>query len=378
MIIHVVKQGDTVYNLAKRYGTTPLKIIEDNELTDPTELVIGQTLVIVTDENNEDLEEIAVFGYAYPNIEENVLIRALPHMSAINIFNYMVTEEGNLIYIEDEDLIRVALEYQVAPFMVLTNLKPGGGFSSEIMQKILNDDNIQEKLINNILSVVKDKGYYGVDVDFEYIYPEDKEKYEDFLRQLTTVLHSEGYKISTALAPKLRRDQPGILYESHDYAVIGDIVDKVLLMTYEWGYTFGPPMAVAPIDQVEKVIQYAVTEIDSKKILMGIPNYGYDWKLPFKRGTKARAISNPEAIELARRYGAEIQYDNTAQSPFFNYYDENKIEHVVWFEDARSIEAKLKLVEKYNLGGIFYWTIMKPFPQNWLVLENTYRTEKYI
>ena len=378
MIIHVVKPGDSVYTIAKRYGVTPLKIIEDNELTNPNDLVIGQTLVIVTSENNEDLEEIAVFGYSYPSIEENVLIRALPHMSAINIFNYMVTEEGNLIYIEDENLIKDALEYQVAPLMVLTNLKPGGGFSSEIMQKILNNDNLQELLINNILDTVKSKGYYGVDIDFEYIYPEDKEKYEDFLRQLTTVLHSEGYKITTALAPKIRRDQPGILYESHDYAVIGDIVDKVLLMTYEWGYTFGPPMAVAPIDQVEKVLQYAVTEIDSEKILMGIPNYGYDWTLPFVKGTKAKAISNPEAIEIAKKYGAEIKFDKTAQSPFFNYYDENKREHVVWFEDARSIEAKLKLVEKYNLGGIFYWTIMKPFPQNWLVLENTYNTEKYI
>lgn len=378
MIIHVVKPGDTVYTLARMYGTTPLKIIEDNELADPSELVIGQTLVIVKDGANEDLEKIAVFGYAYPNIDERVLVSALPHMSAVNIFNYMVTEEGNLIYIDDKKIIEDALEYQVAPFMVLTNLKPGGGFSSEIMQKILNNDYIQDILINNILDTVKSRGYYGVDIDFEYVYPEDKEKYEDFLRKLTTVLHSEGYKITAALAPKTRREQKGILYESHDYAVIGDIVDKVLLMTYEWGYILGPPMAVAPINEVEKVLQYAVTEIDSKKILMGIPNYGYDWTLPYKEGTRAKVISNPEAVEIARRYGAEIQYDKTAQSPYFNYYDENRREHIVWFEDARSIDAKLKLVEKYDLGGIFYWTIMKPFPQNWLVLENTYSTEKYI
>ena len=378
MIIHVVRQGDTVYSLARMYGTTPLKIIEDNELDNPSELVIGQTLVILTDETNKNLEEIAVFGYSYPDIRERVLISALPHLSAINIFNYIVTEEGNLIYIDDERLIKDALEYQVAPFMVLTNLKPGGGFSSETMQKILNNDYIQDILINNILDTVKSKGYYGVDLDFEYVYPEDKEKFEDFIRKLTTVLHSEGYKVTAALAPKVRKDQKGILYESHDYAVIGDIVDKVLLMTYEWGYILGPPMAVAPINEVERVLQYAVTEMDSKKILMGIPNYGYDWTLPYKEGTRADVISNPEAIEIARRYGAEIHYDETAQAPYFNYYDEDKREHIVWFEDARSIDAKLKLVDKYNLGGIFYWTIMNPFPQNWLVLENTYKTEKYL
>jgi len=360
------------------YGTTPLKIIEDNELTDPTDLVIGQTLVILTGEIPQNLKEIAVFGYAYPNIREKVLASALPHLSAISIFNYMVTEDGNLIYINDENLIKDSLEYQVAPFMVLTNLKPGGGFSSEIMHKILNSDQIQDVLINNILDTVKSKGYFGVDIDFEYIYPEDKEKFEDFLRKLTTVLHSEGYKITAALAPKTRSNQKGILYEAHDYAVVGDIVDKVLLMTYEWGYILGPPMAVAPINEVEKVLQYAVTQIDNQKILMGIPNYGYDWILPYEEGRKATVISNPEAVDIARRYGAEIKYDYTAQSPYFNYYDEDKREHIVWFEDARSIDAKLKLVEKYNLGGIFYWTIMNPFPQNWLVLENTYSTIKYL
>ncbi|HBB28896.1 MAG TPA: spore gernimation protein [Clostridiales bacterium] len=378
MIIHVVRQGDSVYSLAQMYGTTPLKIIEDNELNDPTDLVIGQTLVILTGEIPENLKEIAVFGYAYPNIRERVLASALPHMTGINIFNYMVTEDGNLIYINDENLIKDALEYQVAPYMVLTNLEPGGGFSSEIMQKILNNDHIQDVLINNVLDTVKSKGYFGVDVDFEYVYPEDKEKFEDFLRKLATVLHSEGYKINAALAPKISREQKGLLYEAHDYAVIGDIMDKILLMTYEWGFMLGPPMAVAPINQVERVLQYAVTEIDSQKILMGIPNYGYDWTLPYEKGTKATIISNPEAVDIARRHGAEIKFDYTAQSPYFNYYDEEKREHIVWFEDARSIDAKLKLVDKYNLGGIFYWTIMNPFPQNWLVLENTYSTIKYL
>ena len=149
-------------------------------------------------------------------------------------------------------------------------------------------------------------------------------------------------------------------------------------MTYEWGYTYGPPRAVSPINEVKKVLDYAVSVIPSEKILMGMPNYGYDWRLPYQPGTAARNISNAGAVALAKKYGAEIQYDEKSQAPFFNYYDENGNEHVVWFDDARSTEARLKLVDEYNLGGVSYWTISPYFPQNWLVSRSLYNTVKVL
>lgn len=121
-----------------------------------------------------------------------------------------------------------------------------------------------------------------------------------------------------------------------------------------------------------------MTEIPSEKILLGIPNYGYDWTLPFVQGSAARTISHTAAVNLALREGAEIKFDEEAQSPYFNYYDNQGREHVVWFEDARSIEAKLALVDKYNLGGVSYWTVNSYFPQNWLVLESMYNVNKVI
>ncbi len=376
MIIYVVKQGDTVYTIASMHETTPLRIIEDNGLRNPSELVIGQSLVITDDADKENARQIMVFGYVYPNINRNLILNTFSYLTAINLFNYMVTEEGNLIYINDEDLINLASDNGVVSLLVLTNLEPGAAFNSDIMRNIVNNENIQDLLINNILDVLAAKNYYGVDIDFEYIYPEDKERYINFIQKMTNALHEKGYMVTIALAPKISSEQKGLLYESHDYKALGSIVDKVLLMTYEWGYTMGPPMAVAPINNVEKVIQYAVTEIDTDKILMGIPNYGYDWFIPYEKGTKANVVSNVEAIDLAQRYGATIQFDELAQTPFFNYTDDNDRKHVVWFEDARSIVAKLGLVEKYNLAGIFYWTLMSPFPQNWTVLENTFNVEK--
>src|SRR3712207_5423888 len=135
-------------------------------------------------------------------------------------------------------------------------------------------------------------------------------------------------------------------------------------------YTYGPPMAVAPIDQVARVLSYAVTEIPSKKVFMSIPNYGYDWTLPYVKGVAAKTISNVEAVDLAVKTGSTIQYDKTSAAPFFNYYDSLGRGHVVWFEDARSINEKLMLINRYNLGGVSYWTIGKYFPQNWLILNS--------
>ena len=147
-------------------------------------------------------------------------------------------------------------------------------------------------------------------------------------------------------------------------------------MTYEWGYTYGPPQAVSPLPNVRAVLDYAVSEIPREKIFMGISNYGYDWTLQFEKGDKARSISNDEAIKLAIQYGAEIQYDETAQAPYFHYYDKRGREHVVWFEDARSIQAKLALIPEYGLRGAGYWNIMRPYQQGWTVLNSLYHIKR--
>jgi spore germination protein len=426
LIIHVVKPGESLYSIGQLYGVSPFKIADDNELTDPGKLVVGQTLVILEGERKhkivqgESLYSIArqygvtvqaildanpditnpvmiypgqiidipprtkklgdfeVNGYAFPNIDMDVLKKTLPYLTYLSIFSYEVNPDGTLNPIDDEALIKAARDAGVAPLMVITNLEKGGGFSSDIARSILSSEDTQDKLLNNVINTLKEKNYYGLDIDFEYIYPEDKELYNNFLRKATSKLKPMGYTVTTALAPKTSASQRGVVYEAHDYPVHGALADHVVIMTYEWGYTYGPPLAVAPINEVEKVINYALTEIPSKKILMGIPNYGYDWTLPYTPGTAAKTVTNTKAVDLAGDVGGAIQYDPESQAPFFNYYDSEGKQHVVWFEDARSIEAKLKLASRKNLGGVSYWTINKYFPQNWLVVNSLFNIKKLL
>ena len=149
--------------------------------------------------------------------------------------------------------------------------------------------------------------------------------------------------------------------------------DSVLLMTYEWGYAGSPPMAVAPLDQVRRVVEYAVTRIPPAKISLGIPNYGYDWTLPFGEGApRARTIGNVEAAQQAAEKEAEIFFDEAAQTPYYSY-NEDGITHEVWFEDVRSIAAKFALIEEYKLHGAGYWQLMRLFRASWILAEDTFR-----
>lgn len=375
-IRHTVARGQSLYTIAQTYGTTINNIVQANPgITDPAKIYVGQVLRIPVPA--QKLGTIDVNGFAFTSISSNTLNNTLPHLTYLSFFSHQVSADGSLSPLADASARQRARQQRVAPWFVITNIREGGGFDSDVAHAVLSSTQVQNTLIENVVNNLAQE-YTGLVIDFEYIYSQDRENYNNFLRRITDRLHSLGYTVATALAPKISGTQRGLLYEGHDYPVHGAIVDYVILMTYEWGYTYGPPQAVAPLNQVESVLRYATSVIPSRKIMMGIPNYGYDWTLPFVQGSAARSLSNTAAARLAVTQRVEIHYDATAQTPFFHYYDSNGRQHEVWFEDARSIQAKLALVNKYKLGGVSYWTVNSFFPQNWVVLEAMYTVRKVL
>lgn len=320
--------------------------------------------------------DIIVNGYIYPFVDPAVLRATLPHLSFISIFTYGITAQGDLVPLDDSEVLAIVRESDALPLMVLTSLGPGGGFDSSVAHTVFNDPAISARLIENIATTVQAKNYAGIDFDFEYLLPEDREAYANIVNRTRERLTPMGKVVAVALAPKTYAEQPGLLYEAHDYALMGRAANLVLLMTYEWGYMFGPPMAVAPVNLVRRVIEFGVTQIPPSKILMGIPNYGYDWTLPYVEGNAAEKISNTEAVERAARVGATIQFDETAQTPFYRYFDNQGRQHEVWFENEASIRAKLNLVAEFGLAGVSYWNLMDYFPANWVVLDSLFTTVK--
>lgn len=374
---HIVSAGESLYTIARRYGVSVNDILSANPgITSPSQIYIGERIIIPAPAK---LGTIEANGYTFPSINMETLRKTLPNLTYLSIFSNEVNPDGSIRLLDnDVPLIQAARGAGVAPLMVITNIEEGGGFSGDVAHSIFISTSVQDTLLDNVIKNMRSKNYYGLDIDFEYLHPSDRENYNNFLRRTVNRLRPLGYSVTTALAPKTSADQKGILYEAHDYPVHGALANHVILMTYEWGYTFGPPMAVSPINEVRKVLDYAVTAIPRRKIFMGIPNYGYDWTLPYTPGTAATTVSNKGAVDLARRNGAVIRYDTASQAPFFNYYGSAGRQHVVWFEDARSIQAKLNLVNEYGLGGVSYWTIGNYFPQNWLVQNSMYNIRRVL
>ena len=418
MDIHVVQPGDTIYRLAQQYGVPMERLLQDNQLPDPSHLVVGQTIVVQYPElthtvragdslysiaqmhnttvaqllrNNPALQgrdllfpgqtivvrfkdhprgALTVNAYAYPYISRDLLRATLPYLSQLTPFTYRF-DGDDLIPLRDETLVNAALQSRVAPIFHLSNLDEQERFSPELAHELLEDEDDQEELIQEILEVVDRKGYRAIDVDFEYVRGSDAGDYAQFLARLRQALISRGLPLMAALAPKTSANQPGRLYEGIDYQRIAQAVDYALLMTYEWGNSASPPMAVAPLPQVRQVVEYALTEFYPNQLYLGIPNYGYDWTLPYREGSRARSLSNVEAVQLAWDRRAAIRYDETAQAPWFRYVDDRGGEHEVWFEDARSIQAKLNLALDYGLYGVGVWNLDRPFLQGWTVVNAT-------
>jgi spore germination protein len=425
MQIHVVQPNQSLFGIAQAYGSTVNDIVEANELPNPNNLVVGQSLVIpivgsfyyvqpgdslwgIGQKVGIPYQELArVNGIspnlplqvnqrlyvppkpkvraefnAYvepygnevsPNLEESAK-EAAPYLTYLAPFSFQAKRDGTLQEPPMGNLLQTGRDNGNVLMMAITNQEEGQ-FNDELGRILLNDTAIQDTFLNNIVQTAKKYGFRDIHFDFEYLRPEDREAYNRFLRKAKQRFNQEGWLLSTALAPKTSAEQKGKWYEAHDYKAHGEIVDFVVIMTYEWGYSGGPAMAVSPIGPVREVIEYALTEMPASKIMMGQNLYGYDWTLPFEPGTTAKAISPQQAIEIAAANNVSIQYDQKAQAPFFNYTAEGK-DHEVWFEDARSIQAKFDLMKELNLRGMSYWKLGLSFPQNWLLITDNFNVVK--
>ena len=421
MEIYTVERGDTRYSVSRRFGVPAGLLAIWNAIPEPHELVVGQAILVlaansvytvregdtyagISERTGVPLRTLFAYnpqayggaaplyagqtlvlsfaegegaggyftGYAYPFIEERILRYAVPYIDAVIPFTYGFTPTGALVPLEDERIISAARAVCTRALMHLSTLTENGSFSSERASLLFGNPAAMDTLARNVLAEIEEKGYAGLDIDFEFIPASTALAYAEFIARLRTILAPRGYTVMAALAPKTRADQPGLLYEGHDYAAVGAAADAVLLMTYEWGYTYGPPMAVAPLSAVRSVLDFAVSAIPREKIFMGLPNYAYDWILPYKQGySRATSIGNDEAVDIARRFGAEIKFDEASQTPYFSYYNGGE-QHEVWFEDARSMAAKFALISEYGFAGGGYWNMMRPFNQGFLLQKLTF------
>lgn len=369
---HVVEEGETLAQIAQRYSTNLRELMRINNVQGAGDIYPGLVLLIPFER-----PVIDVNAYTIEMGEEGArqVRETGAYLTYVSPFAYIMRADGGLESINDTATMEAARAEQVVPMMAITNFTASNA-GSRLASTILGSRELQDKLLTNAIDIMRRKGYRGINIDFENVFPADRERYNQFLQRAVERMHAAGFFVSTAVAPKVSGDQKGLLYEAHDYEAHGRIVDFVILMTYEWGYRFGPPQAISPLNQIRRVLDYAVSVIPRNKLFFGFQLYARDWLLPHRQGQEAQTFDMQEAIRRAIKYGAAIQYDSATQSPFFQYVDEQGRMHEVWFEDARSAQAKFDVVKEYGLRGISYWVLGYPFPQNWQLLQSNFQIRK--
>lgn len=425
MNIHVVQPGDTIYSIADSYRIPVERLIQDNGINSSEKLVIGQTIVIVypektyiiqdgdtlvgianaygvslrqllrnnphlSDRNyiypgetivisyNNNLGKVQTVGYTNTFISREVLKKTLPFLTYLSIFGYRTIEKAEIIGIDDDEIIQLAKDYGVAPIMLLSTLTEHGEGNIEIMYNLYNQE-LVERHINNMLIILKRKGYYGINITFQFITEDNRQAYENYITKVTKRLNSEGFLVFITLSPNIVYRDNSVTFEQINYSVVGQEANGIMLMTYNWGYSYGPPAPVSSLYSMKQFLEYVLTLIPAEKVNITLSVLGYNWQLPYQLGlSKANALTYDSALTLAREMDAIIQYDEVSQNPYFKYVDLSTgipKNHIVWFIDARTVDATVKLLPEYGLSAAGVWNIMSYFTQLWLVINSQYEIE---
>ena len=425
MIIHVVSQGETIYSIAEHYGKSIERLALENGIDESVNLAIGETLVILLEEiiytvqegdtlysiatshnvsvmeilrNNPYISDrpfiypgevlvikyeeektgtLSTNGYVYPFIGLDLLKKTLPFMTYLSVYSHYYTATGEVTSIDDRDLVRTARDYGVAPIMVLTGLVGSAEEQIEAIHNILINIDLQDYLINNLVSVLEAKEYYGVNLTTPYILPEDRNKFVEFVSKFSTRLRVGGYRPFLTLTLSAFELLTNVIYEDLQYDVLGELVDNVTIITYEWGFSYGLPPTIVSFDTMGGIVMYGISLIDPNKLNIGYSTVGYVWGLPYIDGvTVGRAITYDSSIDLAREYNAVIHFDEITKASYFQYYSDS--EYILRFRDARGINDIVKLVPKYGVEGVAIWNVMYFFNQMWLVINSQFEIRKIV
>ncbi|MEG6511966.1 glycosyl hydrolase family 18 protein [Desulforamulus ruminis] len=265
-------------------------------------------------------------------------------------FTAQMDQNGGLVvdFLPSEG-INLAWEKNVKPLLVVHNIN--NGMDSASASAVLGNPQKRWKLAENIASLVKKNGYAGVNIDLEAVPAKNRQDYNRFLWELKGLL-KEGNYLLTAAVPAKTSDQPGNQWSgAYDYKEIGTVCDYVLLMTYDEHWVGGTAGSIASMPWLTQVLDYAVKQMPSQKILLGLPAYGYDWSAGSTKTVKWKNVN-----DLVNRYGAQIKWDNTSSTPYFYYWIGSQ-KHEVWFENQYSLNIKLGLLDSYKLGGVGIWRL---------------------
>ncbi|SHM78114.1 Spore germination protein YaaH [Caldanaerovirga acetigignens] len=275
-------------------------------------------------------------------------------------FWYGITDKGTLVDQSQFEALLIARRNKLPIIPIVHNFS--NPKMAGLIHEVLTSPNIRQKLIFSIETLLLTQNYAGVNIDFEFVPPEDRYYVNTFMEELYHRL-SPGFRVTISVPAQVEDNPHHPFSGAFDYNTISRFSDELYILAYD--EHFSTPGPVASIGFVRRVVDYAITKIPRHKIKLGMAVYGYDW---VETGGMPRTLSFQSAVNLARKYGATITYDDEVQESTFTYIADG-VRHIVWFEDSRSFSAKLDLAICYNLGGIGVWRLGLEDPEVWGVIR---------
>jgi len=234
-------------------------------------------------------------------------------------------------------------------------------FDPDIPSSILSSNTTLTKHVNAIVALCINRKFDGIDLDWEALHPADKDRFSSFVTSLANRLHQKNKILSIAIHAKTSEPGDWDGPKAEDWVALGKAVDEFKVMTYDFSGPFSKPGPIAPPNWINAVLNHAEALVDPSKIMMGLPFYGYDWS-----NSSADGIYWTQANSLISKYSPVLKR-SASKEPTFRYTDGSGVPHVVFFQDRKSIEAKLNvLLQKHpSIRGVAIWVMGDEDPAFW-------------
>lgn len=295
----------------------------------------------------------------------NAFINNIDVFDIISPFWFNLNPDGTLAPnggARDKSLIDTAHSKHVLIVPTITN-----NYSSEKASQVLKGPGTILEHINIIVKEVVDNNYDGIDIDYENVSADEKDMFSFFMRNLGQELHDKGKILTITSQPKLS-DQyiwngPGAI----DWQVASEAADYLRVMNYDYSRANTTPGPVAPKEWLRASMKYAVSRVNPEKVLGGIPFYGYDWALTDSGETSGIVWDGVQ--NTIKKYDIkEINWDTEAGESWYQYTDEVG-PRKAYFNDAKSIEQKLKVITEEGAGGITIWRLGSEDPADFEMIR---------
>lgn len=369
--VYTVKAGDTISSIATMYNITELTLVRNNSFLLDRDVIVDEELVITY--QDEKISDIYTNGYAYPYINKNVLRKNLLYLTYLSIYSYSLNPDGTLTEIDDMEAISLAKSFGVAPVMIISGESADETRNLDFISDLINNAEIMQQIIERVVEIAREKGYYAVNIDIPYIGMEDRQVFIDLLKRFADRIHNFNIKLFVTITPNSFGDQNADGYLSIDYETLGSIADELILLSYSWGNTSEIPFDAAPSVVLQFLLEYVKNQVPVENITVGFSSIGYILEFPPVEGiTKASSISVTNAIELASQSGASIEFNQSNQSSYF-YVSEKNINFFVYFHDIRGVDYELSRLTALGINGVGIWNVMYYLAQTFFLINTQYK-----